>query len=60
VLPRPCQHPDNIWSLKGYHECLTLLGRHDEASGIEEKIRRVEGLADVSVKVSCFCRKSVA
>jgi tetratricopeptide (TPR) repeat protein len=60
VLPRPCRHPDNIWSLKGYHECLTLLGRHDEAGGIEEKIRRVEGLADVSVTVSCFCRKSVA
>ena len=28
TLPRPCQHPGNVWSLHGYHECLTRLGKH--------------------------------
>ena len=28
---RPMQHPDNIWSLLGYVECLHKLGKHDDA-----------------------------
>ena len=27
TLSRPCQHPGNVWSLYGYHECLQRLGR---------------------------------
>ena len=27
TLARPCQHPENVWSLHGLHECLTRLGR---------------------------------
>ena len=27
TLSRPCQHPGNVWSLHGYHECLQRLGR---------------------------------
>ncbi|MGH6821058.1 MAG: tetratricopeptide repeat protein, partial [Methylocella sp.] len=27
TLPRACQHPDNVWSLHGYYECLHRLGR---------------------------------
>ena len=26
TLSRCCQHPGNVWSLHGYHECLTRLG----------------------------------
>ena len=26
TLSRPCQHPGNVWSLHGYHECLTPVG----------------------------------
>ena len=25
-LSRACQHPDNLWSLHGLHECLTRRG----------------------------------
>ncbi len=28
TLARPCQHPGNVWSLHGYHECLQRLGSH--------------------------------
>ncbi len=27
TLARACQHPGNVWSLHGYHECLTRLGK---------------------------------
>ena len=29
TLGRACQHPGNVWSLHGYHECLTRLGKDD-------------------------------
>ena len=29
TLARACQHPDNVWSLHGFHECLTRLGKDD-------------------------------
>lgn len=60
VPTRPCRHPDNIWSLKGSHECLTRLGQIDKARQIEDKIARLDQLADVKVSVSFFCRKSAA
>ncbi len=58
TLPRPCQHPNNIWSLRGYHECLLRLDRPEEATEYEIKTAEAERLADVTVKVSCFCRKN--
>ena len=30
-LVRLHQHPNNVWALHGYHECLTRLGRPAEA-----------------------------
>src|SRR5579863_2320058 len=35
TLPRAYQHPGNIWSLHGYHECLVKLGQTGEAKIIE-------------------------
>lgn len=56
-LPRACQHPDNIWSLKGYHECLQKLGRTHEADAVRAKIEKLEETSDISIRFSCFCRK---
>ncbi len=30
ALPRPGQHPGNVWSLHGYHERLARLGRNEQ------------------------------
>lgn len=60
ILSRPCRRPDNIWSLKGSHECLTRHGRIDEARQIVDKIARLDQRVDVKVSVSCFCRKPAA
>ncbi|MFU8815517.1 MAG: tetratricopeptide repeat protein [Pseudomonadales bacterium] len=59
-LPRPYQHPENVWSLHGYHECLTRLGRDDLARIIEQRLRLVAARADVPIETSCYCRTSHA
>lgn len=58
TLPRALQHPGNVWALHGFHECLTLLGRHDEAALVTGPLRLAKAVADVPVEASCFCRLS--
>ncbi|KAK1255376.1 hypothetical protein MKX08_009371 [Trichoderma sp. CBMAI-0020] len=55
-LPRGHQHPNNIWALHGYHECLALLGRTAEAKMLELPLKLATCLADITVQSSCFCR----
>ncbi len=56
TLPRALQHPNNVWSLHGYHECLKRLGREDEARIIEQQLRLAVAIADVPITSSCLCR----
>ena len=56
TLPRACRHPNNVWSLHGYHECLTRLGRTDEARQVKPQLDRTLAQADVPIQSSCFCR----
>ncbi len=56
TLSRACQHPDNVWSLHGYHECLRRLGRDEEADIIKQRLDLAVARADVPIKSSCFCR----
>jgi tetratricopeptide (TPR) repeat protein len=58
TLSRPCQHPDNVWSLHGYHECLTRLGRTEEANIIRQRLDVAKARAAVSVESSCYCSRS--
>lgn len=58
-LPRAHQHPHNVWSLHGYHECLVTLAKVDEAEAISGKVKAALELADMPVKASCFCRTQV-
>lgn len=57
-LARACQHPDNVWSLYGYHECLVKLGRLDEANIINKRLDFARARATVPVVSSCFCTRS--
>jgi tetratricopeptide (TPR) repeat protein len=57
-LARPYQHPENIWSLHGYHECLMLLGKHDIARMVKQRLDLAAARADVPIHASCFCRMS--
>lgn len=56
TLSRPCQHPGNVWSLHGYHECLTRLGREAEAVIIGKQLELAAARADVPIRASCACR----
>lgn len=59
-LPRPLQHPNNVWALHGYHECLKRLGRNPEAAVIGQQLQMAMAVADVPVASSCYCRQTVA
>jgi hypothetical protein len=56
VLPRACQHPENVWSLHGFHECLMRLSKHAEAALIRQRLEIARTWADVPIRSSCFCR----
>jgi tetratricopeptide (TPR) repeat protein len=56
-LSRACQHPDNLWSLHGLHECLTRRGEKIEAPLIRQRLDLAVARAEVPIKSSCFCRR---
>ena len=56
VLKRSSQHPDNVWSLSGYHECLERTGQHELAAVARQRLDFARARADVTVQASCFCR----
>ncbi|KAK4149634.1 hypothetical protein C8A00DRAFT_18703 [Chaetomidium leptoderma] len=56
TLPRSQQHRNNVWALHGLHECLTRLGRENEARMVRPQLQLALAIADVPVKSSCFCR----
>src|SRR6476620_11059981 len=55
-LARPCQHPGDVWSLHGYHECLQRLVCTDEAAIIGQQLDLLKARADVPILASCACR----
>ena len=60
TLPRACQHPENVWSLHGFHECLMRLGKQAEASLVWQRLELAIAWADVPIRSSCFCRLAAA
>ncbi len=60
TLSRPCRHPDNVWSLHGYHECLSRLGKADEAAAVKPRLDAAVAQATVRISSSCFCRGAAA
>ena len=56
TLKRSSQHPDNVWSLSGYHECLERTGQHELAAVAQQRLALARARADVPVQASCYCR----
>ncbi len=55
-LARAYQHPDNVWSLHGLHECLMRLGKKPEAAMVKQRLDLALARADVAIGSSCYCR----
>ncbi|MEL6574947.1 MAG: tetratricopeptide repeat protein, partial [Pseudomonadota bacterium] len=55
TLSRACIHPENVWSLKGLHECLVRRGETVEAAHIKPRLDLAAARAEMPVKASCFC-----
>ncbi|MDF0601371.1 hypothetical protein P1J78_11565 [Psychromarinibacter sp. C21-152] len=60
TLARACQHPANVWSLHGLHECLTRRGETVEALHVGRLLERAVARADVPIRASCYCRSRAA
>lgn len=56
TLARPCQHPRNVWSLHGLHECLVRRGELTEAKHVKLQLDQAAARATVPIHASCFCR----
>ncbi len=56
TLARACQHPGNIWSLHGLHECLIRRGETTEARHIKLQLDKAAARATVPIHASCYCR----
>ena len=60
TLARAFQHPENVWSLHGYHECLVRLGKTDLAAMVKQRLDLAMARASVPIHASCYCRLSHA
>src|SRR6266850_3745143 len=59
-LSRACQHPENVWSLHGLHECLSRRGDKVEAPLIKARLDLAMARAEVPIRASCLCRREAA
>ena len=57
-LSRASIHPDNVWSLKGLHDCLEARGEAVEIVQIKQRLDLALARADTSVAASCFCAQA--
>jgi tetratricopeptide (TPR) repeat protein len=60
TLSRACQHPGNLWSLHGLHECLVRRGEKIEAMHVKQQLDLALARAEVQVHASCYCRQRAA
>ena len=56
TLDRCARHPDNVWALHGYAECLQRLDKTHEAAIVSRRAGEALAHADQRITASCFCR----
>lgn len=54
------RHPANGWSLIGLAECLERSGRREEAAATRAMAAQAWSRADVTMTVSCYCRRGAS
>ncbi len=54
-LSRAAVHPDNVWALRGLHDCLKARGETAEIMQVRQRLDLALARADRAVAASCFC-----
>ena len=54
-LPRACQHPDNVWALRGLYDCLIAQDKTSDAAHLKLRLDLAEARADRPIKAACGC-----
>ena len=57
-LSRATVHPDNVWALRGLHDCLEARGETVEIVQIKQRLDLALARADRAVAASCFCAQA--
>ena len=57
-LSRATVHPDNVWALKGLHDCLKARGETVEIQQVRQRLDLAQARADRAVAASCFCAQA--
>lgn len=57
-LPRACQHPDNVWALRGLYDCLGAQGKTEEMPHLKLRLDLAEARADRPVRAACGCAQA--
>ncbi len=53
---RAAQHPDNVWSLHGFYECLSKSGESTKSALVKQRLDLALARSDVKISSSCCCR----
>jgi tetratricopeptide (TPR) repeat protein len=57
-LSRATVHPNNVWSLKGLHDCLVAQGKTAEIATIRQQLDLAEARADRPIAAACCCAQA--
>ncbi len=57
-LPRAQVHPENVWALRGLHDCLTARAETVEIVHVRSQLTRALARADTEVAAACFCAQA--
>jgi tetratricopeptide (TPR) repeat protein len=58
TLSRATIHPDNVWALKGLHDCLVARNDTAELPQVKQRLDLALARADRAVAASCFCAQA--
>jgi len=56
AVMRCIHHPENVWSLHGFHECLLRQNKSKEATLVAPRLSIASARCDVPIEASCLCR----
>jgi tetratricopeptide (TPR) repeat protein len=57
-LRRATVHPDNVWALKGLHDCLAARGEQVEIVQVRQRLDLAQARADTPVRAPCGCAQA--